>query len=217
MTTDDDATALGHLKRYYGRDGGQRFTGSYFDGWGGPQDPYRFTAEDLVAVSFLSVFVPPMAAHRLLGSMSGEFADLLHEVGIDRDLRDETADIVPGWPAWVLYDRLKGLPGVGRTIASKLLARKRPQLIPVKDSIVEQVTHCRDAQWVPLREQLQADGGRLHERLERLRADAGLPTDVTALRVYDVITWMEGRTKKLKPRTDEEKLGAALADPDGLL
>lgn len=212
LMTSDDSTALDHLRTYYGLGSGAAYTGSHFDGWAGGRDPNRFTADDLVAVSFLSVFVPPRAAHRLLGREADRYNDLLAAVGPDRDLADDSAPIEPDWPAWRLQSALRELPGVGRTIASKLCARKRPRLIPVFDSVVGQVTAATREQWVPLQAVLQADGKRLHARLLDLREEAGLGDRVSALRVYDVITWMEGKRKDYRPTVPTEQLAAALSD-----
>jgi len=41
-----------------------------------------------------------------------------------------------------LYDLLDGLPGVGGTVATKLLARKRPRSIPIVDSVVIASNSC---------------------------------------------------------------------------
>ena len=67
--TDDEAVAL--LRRYYGKtylDAGC-YTGAFFDSWA-PQnrvaDSNRFTADDLVAITFLSVAVKAGAARELL-------------------------------------------------------------------------------------------------------------------------------------------------------
>ena len=92
-----------------------------------------------------------------------------------------------------LYEDLCALPNTGPTTASKLLARKRPRLRPIYDSVVAAVTGTRDRQWEPLREGLRADGGALHHRLLRLREAAELPPEVSALRVLDVVAWMDGR------------------------
>ena len=55
----DSSQALGHLRTYYE----QPYTGAYFDTWAPAQnDPNAFTADDLLAVGFLSVVVPPPAA-----------------------------------------------------------------------------------------------------------------------------------------------------------
>jgi hypothetical protein len=192
LQDDDDAKAVEVLQRYFGRSGGSRFTGSFFDGWAQPQDPYRFTADDFVAVSFLTVFVPPLAARQVLEQQIDLFSELLHDVGPDRDLVEEEGSIDPGWPGWRLQTELRKLPDVGRTIASKLCARKRPRLLPIYDLHIGVVTNARKEQWVPLRDALQANGGALHERLLRLHRLADLPPEVSPLRVHDVIAWMQG-------------------------
>ena len=203
----DDARAVAYLERYFGRP----YTGAHFDEWP-ERAPDRFTADDLVAVSFLSVFVPPMAARELLLTAADRFADLLAAIGPDRDLVEEVDPVGPEWPAWRLYRAVRELGGVGPTIASKLLARKRPRLLPIYDSVVGQVTGSSE-QWEPLRQLLRADGGTLHQHLVGLRHQAGVPAHVSPLRIYDVLTWMEGKDQAYRPQTREEQLGADLADP----
>ncbi len=58
------------------------------------------------------------------------------------------------------------------------------------------VTGTVRAQWEPLRRALREDDKALQRRLVRLRDAAGLPTEVSALRVFDVICW-RGRVKTL--------------------
>ncbi|MGY1621065.1 DUF6308 family protein [Geodermatophilus sp. SYSU D00965] len=211
LQTEDDTRALAYLREYYGLDGGTAYTGSYFDDWGDEQDPNRFTAEDVVAVTFLSVVVPPMAAHRLLIEHTELLAGLLEDLGPDRDLVDEDRTIDDAWPGRRLNRALQDrLAGVGPTIASKLCARKRPRMIPIYDSIVRDVTDARLAQWEPLRQELRANGGVLHDRLLRLRDEVGLDDRISAIRVHDVVTWMEGKYGNVQPTGLDEKLGAAL-------
>ena len=216
LSTTDDGPALGYLDKYFGRDGGQRYTGACFDGWGGQQED-RFTADDLVAVSFLSVFVPPLAAHRLLETEADRFSELLRDLGPDRDLVTEAEPIDADWPARRLCAALRTLHGVGPTIASKLIARKRPRLVPIYDSVVARVTDAKKSQWEPLRAELrrplpQSDET-LHDRLLRLHDKAGLESHISALRIYDVVTWMEGKAEHYEPTTTAEQLGSALAEP----
>ena len=85
----------------------------------------------LLLSPFLSVTVSPRAAHALLAERRDEFAGLLSAVGPDRDLVDEAEPFADDSPEWQLMGELRGLPGVGPTIASKLLARKRPRLRPI--------------------------------------------------------------------------------------
>jgi hypothetical protein len=185
------------LRCYYGlgRHSGHRFGGSWFDVWDSAStrqsDLDRFTADDLVAVSFLSVNVPAQAAVQLLEARREEFSDLLRAVGKDRDLVEETEPWADDWAGWRLWNELVALPDVGPTTASKLYARKRPRLRPIYDSVVERVIGTRSI-WEPLRLALQADPS-LHSRLLDIRAEAGAPTEVSAIRVFDVLTWMHGK------------------------
>jgi ABC-type transport system involved in cytochrome c biogenesis ATPase subunit len=74
------------------------------------------------------------------------------------------------------------------------MARKRPQLIPVFDSVIQ--THLLRGeykQWVPIHAALRADRNRLHKHLLTLRHQAGLDERITALRILDVLAWMDGR------------------------
>ena len=84
-----------------------------------------------------------------------------------------------------------GLDDVGPTTASKLYARKRPKLRPIYDAVVARVIGTHNI-WEPLRAHLQAHP-ELHDHLFDLRGRAGLPDAVSALRVFDVVTWMEGK------------------------
>jgi hypothetical protein len=199
----DDGRALDLLRRYYGPGFGEPgfYTGSLFDVWDSTgtraQDVDRFTADDLVAVGLLSVDVDPRAAIQLLSTRAGEFAALLAAVGPDRDLADENAVHDQDWVGWRLQQELQDLPGTGPTTASKLFARKRPRLRPIWDSVVAQVTGGRERLWAPLQTALSAEDRTLHRRLQDLRAAAGLPPQVSVLRVFDVIAWMEGKSRGL--------------------
>ena len=113
-------------------------------------------------------------------------------IGPDRDLVDEAAKIARDWPAWELDRELTCLPDVGPTLASKLIARKRPRLVPVYDSVVRKVLGTKKDHWEPIRVALRKEDHALHNRLLRLRKEAGLPDNVSVLRVLDVIAWMEG-------------------------
>lgn len=200
LQIDSDDRALSQLRAYYGPAFGTKgsFTGAAFDSWDSTghraADSNRFTADDLVAVTFLSVKVTAPAAYQLLGPEAGRFNDLLATVGEDREFADvPPEEITPTWPAWALEDALRGIPGLGRTISSKLMARKRPRLVPIYDKVLRRVMGLEEAQWVPLNAALRADGHALQQRLLALRDAAGLPASVSALRVLDVIAWLDGK------------------------
>jgi hypothetical protein len=195
----EDSQALAFLGTYYGKPFGRNYTGAEFDFWDSSgtrtTDYDRFTADDLVSITFLSVAVRGMGAIDILRDGADEINSLLAQVGPDRDLAYEPGPIDRDWPAWSLNKRLQVPKHIGPVIASKLMARKRPRLIPIWDSVVTKVTGTRHVQWEPLRLALAADSQALHHRLLRIRDAAGLSEQVSALRVFDVICWMEGKDR----------------------
>jgi hypothetical protein len=194
-----DEAALELLTSYFGNPfGGQGAAiGAAFDTWDSSgtrlADADRFTADDLVAVSFLSVDISASAARLLLVDRAAEINALLVDLGDDRDLADEAEPLSDDWVGWTLMRELRKLPDVGPTRASKLIARKRPRLRPIWDSVVSVVTGTVEEQWEPLRLALRANDMALQDRLMRHREAAGLPDEVSALRVFDVIAWREGK------------------------
>ena len=124
LSTDDDEPAIAQLHRYYGPAFGSSnaYTGSAFDAWDSTgtreNDVNRFTADDVVAVIFLSVEVTPKAAHALLQAQADRFSGLLEDVGPDRDLVDDDAVLDDNWAGWTLDRELRNLPGVGHTTAN---------------------------------------------------------------------------------------------------
>lgn len=208
----DDSAALQLLDRYYSGPGHDTpAVGAFFDAWDSTgtreQDLDRFTADDLVAVTFLSVRVGPTAARRLLVDDADRFSQLLRDLGPDRDLVEIDKPLADDWPGWPLMSALRELPGVGPTLVSKLVARKRPKLRPIWDSVVVQITNTRVAQWEPVRQALRAHDNALHRRLLTLRDRACLGSDVSALRVLDVITWREGKDRGIEPPVTDPKGG----------
>lgn len=204
LQSEDDHAAVCLLTRYFGPVIGDpdSYTGSVWDDWDPSgrreRDIDEFTADDCMAVTLLSVNVPGQAAHSLLVRGRARYSALLTEVGPDRDLVEVSEPITDDWPASVLYRAVRELPQVGRTKTSKLLARKRPALLPIWDSIIGGVTQAGENFWEPLRQELRADDAALHRRLLRLRDQAGLTPCLTALRVFDVVCWMEGKDKGYK-------------------
>ncbi len=197
VDVDRRADALRVLSCYYGLNGHEahRYVGARFDTWdsAGTRDSShnRFTADDLVAVSFLSVNVSPLAAEALLDTRADEFAELLEELGPDCDLVEQRTPWPDDWVGWRLWRMLDALPSVGPTTASKLYARKRPRLRPIYDSVIAEVIGSTSL-WEPLRTHLQQDLG-LHPHLLSLRDDLRPPFDLSAIRILDVLLWMHGK------------------------
>lgn len=200
LQSTDDTVPLGYLNQYYHSTVGtrKRFTGAEFDGWDSTGtravDANRFTADDLIAITFLSVQVRAVQAIQILQDAEGVLSGLLADLGPDRDLVDEGEPLSSDFPGWKLIAEFRKLDHIGATTASKLVARKRPQLRPIYDSVVAAVTESTKGLWEPLRLELRKDNKALRRRLLTLKAQADLPAEVSALRVVDVIAWMEGQT-----------------------
>lgn len=198
LASTDDSAALHVLDRYYRvplTKTGRLRSGALWDGWDPSgtrgRDVDVFTSDDLVAVTFLSVEVSPDGADIVLRERHDEFAELLAAIGPDRDLADEADEMTSRSPAWQLETALRTVPSIGRTVASKLIARKRPRLYPIYDRVVGEVLGTKQAHFEPIRKALRHNDGELQERLVGLRERAGLPDAVPALRVLDVLAWMQ--------------------------
>ncbi|MFJ5535427.1 DUF6308 family protein [Streptomyces sp. NPDC093261] len=197
--------AVGDLRRYFGigmSPGEATFTGSRFEHLAGggdrPEIADRITAEDLVAVQTLSVTVPASVALDILeGSLGAQLSGLLHDIPADVDMVDAEADVLAGGsPADRAWHLLCAQHGVDWVIAGKLLARKRPQLLPVYDKVVRcALGRPRPSFWLALHAALRADDRSLHRQLLALRQVAGVPQTVSALRVCDVAVWMGHRSE----------------------
>lgn len=134
------ALDVANLAAYYRTRG--NYAGATFTGLQ-PNDPYDITATDLHAVSMLSVTVGPAATRRLLKpSLLREV--VLHALAhVPVDVKLEDADESHMQRAWNLHASLKEAlapDGAKKSncwvTASKISARKRPLLIPVRDHVV---------------------------------------------------------------------------------
>jgi Family of unknown function (DUF6308) len=115
-------------------DDGQPFAGQTFDSLGN-NPPNQIVRDDLLAVTLLDVRWKPLAVRRLLHDQAAKVTELLCAVDDDTELwtPEGGKQLDAAEPLW---DLLYKLPGVRDTTASKLLARKRPRLIPITDSII---------------------------------------------------------------------------------
>ena len=198
--TDEASTA--YLREYYVT--GQ-YTGSYFESLGAQDGTdNRITGADLYALSTLDIKVPVFAGISILENEPAIFNDLLKAIPNDRRLGSLSASefeqyLGPESDAWQLWDRLRRNGpdedkwGIGHTTASKIMARKRPHLIPIEDSVVDRViARGRGDSWRMWWEAFNSEGDYLEERATKLRAEIGRP-DLSTLRVFDVMLWMWGK------------------------
>lgn len=87
---------------------------------------------------------------------------------------------------------------VGRTKISKLLATKRPHLIPIYDDWVARAlwsTEPKSSYWQPWAERCAGpNGDDLRHCIDDLRPDGHVPDTVSTLRVLDIVIWMWARS-----------------------
>jgi hypothetical protein len=145
----------------------------------------EFTSDDLIAASLLDVRFGPAAVQELL--IKGSANAVLQEIPNDVNVTLWNTDLPRESPAWALWEILLHIDDVGPTRASKLMARKRPHLLPVLDSVIEVRLGlgARD-QWRVLGQALDQ---RTRHAVDQLRDAAGGHAPST-LRILDVATWM---------------------------
>lgn len=189
--------AVGLLQLYYATTstGAPAYSGSQFEAIAALNtDPYSIGPADFVAAAMLSVDIPAQAAIRLLVRDAAEITDLLEQIPVDRDIIDIDPDeLVTGSAASKLWSVLRrGNDGMGRTRTSKLIAAKRPRLIPIWDSFVEQATGLDTSDyWRQFQSVLTADDHAAWKWLTDVRDLApNTPKNVSNLRVLDVLLWM---------------------------
>lgn len=163
------------------------FAGALFDGLDpsgllSDNPPDRFAADDIVAASLLDVRFGPVAIRTLLTDtdVNAALAAVPQQVALweasDDDLTAATR----------LWDAVRAVPGVGRTRASKLLARKRPDLVPIVDSVIARALALHDETWQPLAETLRSE--HLRRDIENL-CPATVSSGLSLLRLLDVVVW----------------------------
>jgi len=203
---DQRRAAVEALQRYL--DG---YTGSWFERLADHEHPNEITARDLVAVSCLSVEIPAATSIWVLNDGAAQVSSLLSRVPTSQRIWSDDVDLTEGGPLWQLWDALRNNgwrtqgKGMGRTKTSKLLAAKRPHIVPVWDSLVSRAlfTEREENDWQLWHERLRgADGEQLRHLVEDVRSEADVPVDMSILRVVDVVVWMreEGRGRGPRPK-----------------
>lgn len=195
----DRDLSVDDLRRYFAPwtgVSGESFTGRLFEQYSELGAVDCFDANDVAAVGTLSV------------PLSGRAIEALFEndgfTGLVGQLPDRTVPIWEHDPnedaiALALYEAVRGLPDVGRVRTMKLLASKRPNLFPIRDTLVGWLLN-EPKEWWPLFVDYFNEPDTVG-KLERIREDAGLePGQVTLLRVIDVVLWR--RAKRIQPVHD---------------
>jgi hypothetical protein len=175
------------------------YTGNQFHRLGGGGDVGTsanvISPTDLVAVSLLDVHVPGKASLDILGPLSQRLTELLTDIptGIALEDADESL-IASGSPADVLWHELHSLDGMGPTIVSKVMARKRPRLIPIFDSVLREALLPNEKNyWSRMRNELHQP--EISDRLRKIKSESGVGPEIPLLRILDVCVWMRNRPK----------------------
>ncbi|WP_155370122.1 DUF6308 family protein [Catellatospora vulcania] len=159
----------------------------------GPNDPFRITATDLFAVTLLNAAVGPRATRAVLADeqLTVDLKAVPADVALEH-ADDETLVL-----AGVFYERIKQLfvdPTARQSepwvAPAKLAARKRPELLPVRDALVRRYLGIEPpysfrTDWDTYRRLM------LDPEIRGLLD--GLPQLDPPLRLLDVVLWTKAR------------------------
>ena len=170
---------------------GNAYTGSSFETFCS-KAPNNFTAEDIVAVSMLSVNIPPSASRWILKTGQEDLSKLLSKIGQNLSIDHPDADLTKGSDAWNLWKMLILRWGVGETKASKLLAAKRPLLFPIYDQHVAKALQISaDHYWEPWQNFMRHEDGEKAVKIIKQIAESLNKPDLSPLRLLDIVIWMQ--------------------------
>lgn len=163
-----------------------RYAGVTFDALE-PNPSHDIVPADLLALNTLDTPVEPKAIRQLLGPGETRARALAQLACIPTRVplwEADDATIASAREAWLTFRKVEGF---GWVRVNKLLARKRPQLIPVYDSVVRSWLGAPRPLWEPLALALQEPGRRT--RIEALGSGADVG-QASVLRILDVAIWM---------------------------
>jgi hypothetical protein len=169
------------------------YGGRHFEAFIQLSDPDRFGPMDFLAIQALEVSIPSGSALQVLRAAADKYNNLLTGLPRVPIWEAERAVFEQGGAAIEMFNLLDDLPDVGITKATKLMAAKRPHLIPIQDAFVqEELVLPKGRFWLPMYDQL-AD-----EPLRDFIGDLtkGAPDGVSLLRCIDVAVWMHVNDRK---------------------
>jgi len=188
--------AVGALEEYF-----KLYTGSWFERLADNSNPNVITERDVLAVSTLNVDIPASTTIWLLNDGAPQVTALLSLIPAEQAIWDPEADLTENGPAWKLWNLLgkKKWPNdgqatqMGTTKISKLLAVKRPNLVPVEDKYIRKAVFGGvepDNYWDPWTLLHRSDdGGALRSVAEEVRTESKVPETLPILRVIDIAIW----------------------------
>lgn len=201
---DGRSDAVQALQTYFNRgpSAGGLYAGRGFERFDGGGDAAavrdRITAADVLALSFLSIKdkLPDVALDVTI-THAGRISDLLQQVPADLAMHEVGWGVYASGAVEELWWLLKRCGGKDRWVtANKLLARKRPHLLPVYDTKVQAFLNRPESVWACLWTWFHSDPGRAIAVTE-LRREAGGIEDISLLRCLDVILWMQAMREHL--------------------
>ena len=168
------------------------YSGAWFETIGGrgdvPEVATRFTTADIVAVSTLGVRIPGWAAIEILDRRANDLNRLLSKIAVDVELHEASEHDLE--PIYEIHGALDDIADIGHVSRSKLLARKRPHLVPIRDQhVLEALIGQPYGDFTePLRDALR-DDTTLPNRLDALRREVG-HAELSLIRTLDIVVWM---------------------------
>jgi hypothetical protein len=180
------ARAVASLDRYLGHS-----TGAFFERSRDSSLVHRITEKDLLAVTMLGGGVPPLTAVWLLGPGAAEITARLVQVPrTESALWDPAVSIGRGSPLDALVRLVGGRPGMTRAKTSRLLAAKRPNLVPICDRPTRRALGIHRAlderaEWQALFRDPKVRG-----EVIGLRAEVPAAVDLSLLRVMHIVVTM---------------------------
>jgi hypothetical protein len=146
-------------------------------------NPYELDGSEVAAATCLSLQFDYVKIESLM-NRAQDISDLLRSIPWDIPLWEVDESLIqPGSPLFRLYELIYGIDGFGSAYTSKLLAAKRPHLVPIRDSAVSELLGNPHDWWQPWWETMQ--DVEFRRTLRRLRSEVGLQ-HVSLLRIVDV-------------------------------
>jgi len=177
------------------------FTGGYFDTAGrfsgdipspapvvDPR-PNEMTIEDVLALALMGKRVDFRLVHAVR-ELNSQVAPHLEQVSVCLEIQDapDVGDMSsePWGQLSSAFDVVRQAKGIGRVYASKLLSRKRPQLIPIWDRFVQEGLGMirADNDWVVMQAVVRSSEDDLRELQSRAAPHLSL------LRILDAVIWV---------------------------
>lgn len=205
LKSENKNLAIDHLATYFAE---AAYSGSFFEALGGGGDRLEVanvvTEADLLSLATLSVPVGGHAARELLTvPLAARTSELLEQIPASLSIAtpEGRAALHEGKPAWDLWKLIRTVGqsaplgnAFGPVRTSKLLARKRPHLIPIYDAVVAKQFGLSGSadQWTIWSELFVDSDFVAH--LGAIQSAVAEASHISLLRVLDVVVWMEGRS-----------------------